>query len=328
VLGRCSQLAGAPLVPVTLPRVGELTPAGLGRIADAAEQLRRSWRPVAQRHTFLWRDVVDRDPVVGRVQMASEALGALKTLVEVNHELVASFALVRPDDADSLLALMDHAHRRPPASREDWLTLPGLEPVERAFQDPVRLLSSLHDAERLAREQAGVAWHLIPDLAGLPVIPSPGRLDPSPLDFGTLTAHQAVAAAHQFDANANRLERQLSNLDRVADTLGLPRAATFTDAARLAAAVEFARRPHRPEQFWFAKDALQTACAAAEQLRSRVDQLISAEREARRFLPRTRSPNRSTSWRIDSGRCTAACARCLGRTGRTSVPSAHWPGRT
>ncbi|MDT4991706.1 MAG: hypothetical protein QOH97_1598 [Actinoplanes sp.] len=77
VLGLCAQLIDAPAAPAAESLPLELTPESLGRVRDAADQLRRAWRPAAQRETFLWRDVVDRHPLDARLYQANDALEGL-----------------------------------------------------------------------------------------------------------------------------------------------------------------------------------------------------------------------------------------------------------
>ncbi|WP_250031223.1 DUF4011 domain-containing protein [Paractinoplanes maris] len=276
VLGICAQAAELPHVPVPVDRVTELTPQDLNRIDDAADRLRRSWRPVAQQQTCLWRGVVDRDPLLGRVQAATEALAALETVAGVNAELVGAFGLDRPEDAARLFAIVEHARRRPGAARDGWLTIAGFEPVREAFDELRARLSAVRSAEREARDESGVEWRDLPDIAG----PS----EPLQVEFHQLTAGQDTALADRFAAEVEMLERHTATVDRVADTLRLPRIVTFADAARLAAVAEVAYRPHRPEPFWFGDGATATVRAAADELHRHAVALAEAEQSARRYF--------------------------------------------
>ncbi len=268
VLGWCAKLLDVPAAPVPNTRPAELTPALVERVQHAAEQLGKT-----QRETFLWRDVVDRDPLDGRLHLAQVALDLLAAAAAAHAPLAAAFDLTGPAAATVLAELADHGTQRPAKAGDDWLTAPSLEPVQRAIDDLTRYLAALR--------YGGVPWSDLPSSNELSELPHLTELSPPGVTLDDLTASAADALAQRFANDAERLEHHQQSLDRVTARLGLANVITFPDSARVVAIAELIGRPHKPIPEWFSSGGLAQAHAAARALRRLVEKVTAAESQAR-----------------------------------------------
>jgi very-short-patch-repair endonuclease len=268
VLGWSAQLLDVPAAPVPHTRPAELSPAVVERVRHAAEEFGRT-----RRDTYLWRDVVDRDPLDGRLHLAQVALGILAAAAAAHAPLADAFDLTGPADATILAALADHAAHRPAKAGDEWLTVPSLEPVQRAIADLTRYLAALRFG--------GVAWSDLPSSTDLTDLPDLTELTPPGIDLGDLTAAAADGLARRFADDADRLERHQQSLDRVTARLGLANVVTFPDSARVVAIADLIGREHKPVPEWFSSAGLAEAHAAARALRRAVDRVAVAEAQAR-----------------------------------------------
>ncbi|SNY41287.1 DUF4011 domain-containing protein [Paractinoplanes atraurantiacus] len=261
---------GPAEVPLPDVSVNSLTPESLERVGEAADELARCWRPIAG--DFLWRDVIEREPLDDRLRRARAALRALAEVAGRNGAAAEAFSVTRPSQAGNLAALVTHAARRPDGVPGEWLTTATLEPVGRSAERRSRDLTAVRQARVAVRSAAGVEWHELPDVA-------PPALEPR-----TLTADAAEEAAHRHLEDADMLDEVLHDAGPIASRLGLPPIVTFADLARLAAIADLASRPNRPEPFWFGAGVLATVSAAATALRRSAEAVAAAEAQARRYF--------------------------------------------
>ncbi|MGX6607426.1 DUF4011 domain-containing protein [Micromonosporaceae bacterium Da 78-11] len=268
VLGWCAQLLDVPAAPVPQSRPDELTPAAVERVRHAAEQFGHTRRDV-----YLWRDVVDREPLDGRLHLAQVALGILAEAAGAHAPLADAFDLSGPADAVVLAELADHAAARPAKAADEWLTVPSLEPVQKAIADLTRYLAALR--------YGGVPWSDLPSSSDLTDIPDLTELTPAGIDLGPLTAAEAESLARRFSDDADRLEQHQQSLDRVTARLGLANVVSFPDSNRVVAIAELIGRPHKPEPDWFDSGGLARAHAAARSLRRTVQKAAAAEAQGR-----------------------------------------------
>ncbi|MEV6342697.1 DUF4011 domain-containing protein [Actinoplanes sp. NPDC051851] len=284
VLGRCAALDAVPDAPVPALAPDTLTADALRRIREAADQLARAWRSAAGGDELPWRDVTAREPLDPVLCRAEKALAALAREARPADPLAVAFDLRRPGDAATLARLAEHAARRPERVRDDWLTLPDLEPVRRAAEELGRELAAAAKAGAAVKQRAGVEWSELPEPDGLPSVPDLGDVVPEPLDLDPLTAADADQLARTFTRAAEEMDRHRRAVDRVTTGLGLPAAVTFSDVARVAAVVELGTRQHKPEQFWFSPSVLSSVSAGAQTLKRTLEQLVSAEIQARPYF--------------------------------------------
>ncbi|MFI5897701.1 DUF4011 domain-containing protein [Actinoplanes sp. NPDC051513] len=279
ILGRCARLADVPAAPA--PEPVTLTPEALRQVADAADQLARSWRPAALGEQFAWREVTEHDPLDSRLDRAEHALRELSGTAGRNATLAAGFGLARPSGAASLAALAEHAAQRPDGVADQWLTASSLRPVRRAAAERGRRLAGLRQAREAVRAAAGVEWDDLPQ--DLPEVRTPS-LRPAAVDPGPLTAEAAAGLARRFDDDATLLEDRMRDVARLTSALALPAAVTFADVSRVVAIVELGGRANRPEPHWFGAGALAQATTAAAALRRGVEALAAAGGQARRYF--------------------------------------------
>ncbi|MFG1996166.1 DUF4011 domain-containing protein [Actinoplanes sp. NPDC048988] len=261
---------GPAEVPLPDVSVNSLTPESLERLGEAADELARCWRPIAG--DFLWRDVIEREPLDDRLRRARAALRSLAEVAGRNQAAAEAFGVTRPSQAGKLATLVTHAARRPDGVPGEWLTATSLEPVGRSAERRSRDLTAVRQARAAVRSAAGVEWHELPDVA-------PPALEPR-----TLTADAAEEAAHRHAEDADVLDEVLHDLGPIASRLGLPPVVTFADLSRLAAIADLASRPNRPEPFWFGAGVLATVSAAATALRRSAEAVAAAEAQARRYF--------------------------------------------
>jgi very-short-patch-repair endonuclease len=270
VLGICAGLIEVPAAPVPSELPPDLSPTSFERVRQAVADYAATWRDA-----YLWRDVIDREPLGLRLRRAQLALEGLAEVAEQNAPLAEAFDLHEPADAGTLAALVGHAARRPPHVHEDWLTMRNLQPVQRAIDELTRHLAAL--------EYQGVAWSELPSAADLGTVPDL-YLDPPALDLRPLIATQAEDLARKFTDDADVLEQHQENLARVTARLGLPNVVSFPDTARVVALADLIGRPHKPEASWFEPGGLARAREGAAILRTRVADAEAAETEARQHF--------------------------------------------
>ncbi len=283
VLGMAANLSHVPAAPAPERLPGELTPQSLNAVRDAADRLHRAWRPAAQGLSFLWRDVVDRNPLDSRLYQAQMALEALAGVVDYNRAVTRAFELHRPSSATVLSALISHAGQRPPLVLDEWLLDATLDNVETTVEELGRDLAAVRDSAHAVSERAGVRWQTMPKAGDLPHVPSLLGLTPAAVDLRPLTQTAAVQLAEAFSRDADSLANHHRALSNVATSLGLPPIETFQDADRVAAVALLGFGHRRPERSWFSPDALTTARSSATVLRRALEGLEAAESEARRY---------------------------------------------
>ncbi|MET0425154.1 MAG: AAA domain-containing protein, partial [Actinoplanes sp.] len=158
----------------------------------------------------------------------------------------------------------------------EWLSLPSLQPVQKAAGDLTRNLAALR--------YGGIPWADLPSSADLTNVPDLSGLVPEAIDLKPLNAAQAEHLANRFAEEADRLEDRQSSLDRVTARLGLPNVVTFPDSSRVITIAELIGRTHKPEEAWFATGGMAAAHAAVRALRLALESVSAAEAQARRHF--------------------------------------------
>ncbi|MET0426328.1 MAG: DUF4011 domain-containing protein, partial [Actinoplanes sp.] len=154
VLGVCSRLIDVPAAPVAESAPADLTADALDRIRDAVGRLGR-----VRSDSYLWRDATEREPLDGRLRHALTELGRLAETVIENSTLADAFDLHEPAGAGRLAALAAHAGKKPAHIELEWLSLPSLQPVQKAAGDLTRNLAALR--------YGGIPWADLPSSADL-----------------------------------------------------------------------------------------------------------------------------------------------------------------
>ncbi|GIF14465.1 DUF3320 domain-containing protein [Actinoplanes teichomyceticus] len=283
VIGRYAQLQDVPQGPApALPPLA-LTGDALDDIRAATERLRDAWRPATERSGFRWREVVEKEPLGPALLRAQLALDALTAATDAYAPLAAAFHVRLPADAGVLAELAGHGARRPAAAADHWLTATSLRPVREAAATLARQLDEMRAAEELARDRTGRA---AAELAGQPVadLPEQPELTPPAVDLEPLSEAAAKALAGRFAADADELEHQQRNLDRITGRLGLPEVVSFSDVELVTAVAELGARPDKPEAAWFAPGAQASVHAAAGALRRHVEAVATARAAARVYF--------------------------------------------
>ncbi|GIF04017.1 DUF3320 domain-containing protein [Actinoplanes siamensis] len=283
IVGRWSRLDGVPESPAPALQPLALTEDALDRIRTAAERLAGAWRPATERSGFRWREVIEKEPLAGALDEAQLALDALTAATDALGPLATAFHVRLPVDAAVLNGLARHAAARPAAAADHWLTAASLRPVHEAAQTLARLAADVRQAEEQARARTGVSAAVLAeqDIAELPAQP---RLDPPAVELAPLTAATAKALAGRFAADADELEHQQRDLDRITGRLGLPDVLHFSDVELVTVIAELGARPDKPEPAWFGPGAQASVHAAAGGLRRHVEAVAEARALAREFF--------------------------------------------
>ncbi|GAA2684113.1 DUF3320 domain-containing protein [Actinoplanes palleronii] len=283
VLGRVAALTGVPDGPVPAWQPLALTDDVLDRIRTATDRLTGAWRPATERSGFRWREVIEKEPLGAALQDAQLALEVLTEATDGYAALATAFHLRLPVDVAELADLAGAAAGRPAAVIDAWLTAAGLRPVREAVETLTRQLAEIRAAEELARERTGLpaAELAQQDVTELPERPA---LDPPAIDLAPLTAPAAKALAGRFAADADELEHQQRDLDRITSRLGLPDVVSFSDVELVTVIAELGSRPDKPEPAWFGPGAQAGVHAAAGQLRRHVEAVAQARAQAREYF--------------------------------------------
>ncbi|WIM94086.1 DUF3320 domain-containing protein [Actinoplanes oblitus] len=283
IVGRYARLSGVPESPAPGLQPLALTEAALDRIRAAAERLKGAWRPATERSGFRWREVMEREPLAGALEEAQLALEALTEATDAYAPLANAFHVRLPADAEVLAELVEHAARRPAAAADSWLTAPTLRPVREAAETLAALVDEVRAAEEQARARTGLSPAKLAErtVAALPEQPD---LDPPAVGLGPLTAAAAKALAGRFAADADELEHQQRNLDRITGRLGLPEVVSFSDVELVTVIAELGNRADKPEPAWFGPGAQANVHAAAGQLRRHVEAVAAARAPAREYF--------------------------------------------
>ncbi|MEU4422023.1 DUF3320 domain-containing protein [Actinoplanes sp. NPDC024001] len=280
VLGELSRLDGAPQAPAPGLQPAALTAEALGRIAEASDRLAQAWRPATERGGFRWREVVERESLDDILFLGQLTLEDLAEAAAPHAALAAAFHLRLPADAAALAELAAHAAVRPPEVADSWLTGPTLRPVRQAADDLAEQVEAVRRSVDHVQTRLGVPWEALAAPLESESLPEPPRLDPPAVRLEALTAAEAKTLAGRFAADADELEHQQRNLDRVTTRLGLPDVVTFSDVELVNLVAELGGRPDKPEPAWFAPGSQSAVHNAAASLRRHVEAVAAARAEA------------------------------------------------
>ncbi|MFC7528270.1 DUF3320 domain-containing protein [Actinoplanes sp. GCM10030250] len=281
VIGAHARLAGVPEAPAPGFQPSTLTDASLERIREAAARLAAAWRPAVERSGFRWREVVQQESLDDALFLAQLTLEDLAEAMAPDAALAAAFHLRLPADAPALAEITAHAARRPGNVADQWLTAAALRPIRQAADDLDEQIEAVRQSTAQVEERLGIHWENLAAPLASEQIPEPPRLDPPAVRLEPLTAADAKLLAGRFAADADELEHQQRNLDRVTGRLGLPEVITFSDVELVNLIAELGGRPDKPERAWFVPGAQSAVHSAAAALRRHVDAVAAARGEAR-----------------------------------------------
>jgi hypothetical protein len=248
-------------------------------VQEITIRLQRSWRPAAQGHSYLWRDVVDDSSLEIRLYQAESALEELAGTVAGNRALAAAFGLTKPSDAPTIVSLTNQQHvHRPPQVPDWWLTANDWASVRGARERLAADIDRVRRAEDAASQRTGVTWQALPEAKS---VPSPAAIPPGrgPLVLGPLTAATCSETADRFEGFATGLTSRVDALRAIGQLLGLPEVVSFADADRVLALAELGYAANRPRREWMTAPAFAAACTAASALQSNLRALVDAEAE-------------------------------------------------
>ncbi|WP_328477428.1 DUF3320 domain-containing protein [Actinoplanes sp. NBC_00393] len=280
VLGDLARLAEVPQAPAPGLQTAALTSDAMERIRAASERLAQAWRPATERSGFRWREVVERESLDDALFLAQLTLEDLAEAGAPNADLAAAFHLRLPADAPALDEITAHAARRPDGVPDSWLTAPTLRPVRLAAEELAEHVKAVGRAVDHVRTRIGVPFEALAAPLESESIPELPRLDPPAVRLEALTAAEAKALAGRFAADADELEHQQRNLDRVTTRLGLPDVITFSDVELVNLIADLGGRPDKPEPAWFAPGAQSAVHNAAASLRRHVEAVAVAREQA------------------------------------------------
>ena len=283
-LGRIALLDNADPLPAN--DAFDATALSEQRLSDAenaALQVAASWRPALEGTGFSWYGLKDSGNPLLALDLASEALGQLDSVLTVHADLLSALNWEGPRAAARLTAVLRTAGRRPPMPRE-WLTADPtwLDTEVRAFLERMKKVT---EAERPAEQTLGSAWDRLP----LGVDPEPSAAEtalsslvPTHVDLAPLTADDVRDLAQRLERDADGLEQAGRSMAAVARMYGLPEPETCDEALRLGRLAALAALPDdvKPQPFWLTAEGLADARRAAQALRESVHVLVAARQRA------------------------------------------------
>ncbi|MDN5856060.1 MAG: regulator, partial [Actinomycetia bacterium] len=285
VIGRLSELAAVRSAPRAGQPVVGLTPAVLGEIKRAAEDLARAWRPALEGPGYLWRGVRPAHSLTSRLQAAERALDSVTALIQDNESVAASFRLTGPSDAERLADLLERHSARPAGVPDRWVVEATEGEIAAAVDGLSGQIDVVLDRQQQVASETGTAWEHIPSPDGLAALDLRriDGLDPAPLPVGRMTVYDIDDVLRRLREDATRLGTAHAALDDMAGLLRLPAPRTFDEADRLLGVAATATERDRPEGAWFFPRERERAYRAVEHLAGTAAALDTAEAAARRF---------------------------------------------
>ncbi|NLH69350.1 MAG: DUF3320 domain-containing protein [Brooklawnia sp.] len=283
VLGRISQLNGAPLVPIPSKSLKALSEQAYWRFGELANTLHLYWRPAEQGDSFLWKDVLVQVPIEEQLFAARQSLEELRAAMDTNSRLARSLGLSGPNDAAALIVLVNLQHgSRPEGTLDDWLV--GAEAEYRqAFDELGEMISASRRADAVWLNTSGVPWTEIdgfPELVASRVQSVPGTA----LEIKTCSAGNCVWVAQRLNQTADSLEKAVAGARRIGQALGLPRVETATDVERVLILAALCSAPHKPPREWFTAVGVDDVRRASRDLSASVSELDRLEAEAKPYF--------------------------------------------
>lgn len=279
VLGLLANLIHVPSAPVPERPPLKLDQGGLADLREALRRLERTWRPAAQGHSFLWREVTNEASLETRLWTANSTLEELKGTMALNAELTAVFDLDRPDRAQALVSLLDLQHAsRPPLAKDKWLTMADWAAIEADRQELGMLVAAQRACASEVVELSGSSYGAFPaDAPAAPTAPQViGAIDMQPLAASHMQSTLAYLQHH-----SSALSAALQSLRGLAQAAGFTPPTTWAEADRVIRAVELHASGAMVEPAWLTASGLQSARDAAAAVRLRAMALETAEERAR-----------------------------------------------
>lgn len=279
VLGLLSAMSDVPSAPLPETAPEDLSQSELHEIRRTVLELERSWRPARQGQSYLWRNAIDANNLDVRLYQARTAIEALEGQIGPDRTLLLAFSLNRPSRTRQLIELLRLQHeQRPPLVEAAWLTTPDWYALGAARDGVAMALKGLADAEGAVVRAARVPWRLLPNSVDLPAVADIPIDDP--IILGPLSAQQCTEMADEFERHHDAISRSYGAAGALAAELGLEHPNTFPEVERVLQLAEFGYSENRPLREWLSGRELQSARAAASELRSKVKLLAEAEAAA------------------------------------------------
>jgi hypothetical protein len=246
----------------------------LSRIADAATRAARSWRPVLQGESFVWRGVTTRQNALLSVGDARSALTALLSVLSVHGTVVEQLDLPRLADIERVVDVLGTASSPPPVP-EAWLASDDWGVIETRALALANTALRVRTTGAAAVELAGSDWGVHQELAqsAPPVVPS---LSIRSADVSSLSADAIKALSDWLSARAQETDSLRAASARLAAQFGMPAPATATDVRNLCDLAALASQEHKPEAAWLEPSGLARARLAGQALNGAVSRLVKA----------------------------------------------------
>ncbi|WP_159449218.1 DUF4011 domain-containing protein [Demequina sp. NBRC 110055] len=285
MIGEFSRLDGVPQAPPPEIAPSSLSYHDVTTLPAKLSQLARSWRPVQEGASFLWRDVTDRTSLELRVTRAASALDHLLTAMQFSQGLVNAIGVTELEDVATVVEVLDHQHRDAPVDAiERFLTISDIAIASDAVES---LAAARDEALRCGDEVvrlAGVTADAVPDG---PVKRELWRVSPSiahGISVEALTAHDLTSLANESRRHLESLEPALELADKLAVAFELGKIEAFHDIDRLVRTNELRRSSERFPSAWLTADGLEQAQAYLQRAQRKARKLDEVEAAARQVF--------------------------------------------
>lgn len=279
VFGLYAKLRHPELAPDPETPPDWLTSEDWSNIQHCLGDLSRVWPLALQGASFLWRDVIDSQPLEVRLYQAQEALTILRDSIGSNLELMTAFDLEKPSDTARLLELIAHRYDPTNGVQMSWLTAPSLE-HERQLRDALaEEIASFEAATQEVLALSGVPWTAIPSISSGQ--PSKPKLSVRSVNPSGATWQDLRGAASHFTQASTMLADRLQSMTDIATSFGLPAPKSFVDVRRILRLIQLRTLDNKPEHSWFSPAGSSNARQAATILATHARVLADAESTAR-----------------------------------------------
>lgn len=277
-IGKYSQLKELAGTPAPSKSVTNLSEKEYTQIEQALEQLARSWRPVLEGENFIWRGVLETEPLDQKVINAQNQLRRLRNELYKHSRLTELFKATRPSATSDLISLLRHNREDHCAHIPDnWITQNDLTTVEAARDRLAKLLTAVNSAvsnlETLSRTTRKYfpPHSTIPENQALPTdLKFPQRANP--LKYTTLTD-----AAQRYTEFSSLLRENWKVLQSVSRNLDGPEIDTFDEIASLKDLIALSGRSNLPEKHWLSTQHLHEVKSHIEELKDSLHALEVSE---------------------------------------------------
>ncbi|WP_084079264.1 DUF4011 domain-containing protein [Demequina sp. NBRC 110057] len=282
VIGQLALLSRAPIAPSPSTPPRQLSFEQLVKLPGLLSKLSRSWRPVKEGSSFLWRDATDRTSLEVRLSRAKTSLDRLSSISEFSRELADALNLVRLDDLAAVASILDGHHGKVPVdSIASLLTIDDYSAVTQARDELTRTHDALAQTEANLSSAFGVEVEQLPEAHVDPELWNPTTGVHEPLGLSGARAPELHALISYCERHSSALAAKLAEASRIASAIGIGEIDTYRDLERLVEVIKIRDEVPRLPRSWMDKTGADAAEALLSLASTKLRDLSTAEGQAR-----------------------------------------------